>query len=48
VTDSAGAPVGINKYDEYGLTAATNIGRFQYIGLLWLAEDGIQYSKARV
>jgi hypothetical protein len=24
--------LGINKYDEYGIPAATNIGRFQYTG----------------
>jgi RHS repeat-associated protein len=48
VTDSSGALVGINRYDEFGVPQGTNIGRFQYTGQAWLAEDGLQYSKARM
>jgi RHS repeat-associated protein len=48
VTDSAGNPIGINKYDEYGVRAATNIGRFQYTGQAWLPELGLHHYKARM
>jgi RHS repeat-associated protein len=47
-TDSSGSLVAINSYDEYGIPAATNIGRFQYTGQMWLPEIGLQYSKARM
>jgi RHS repeat-associated protein len=48
VSDSAGNAVAINRYDEYGTPAQTNTGRFQYTGQAWLAEIGLQYSKARL
>lgn len=38
----------INRYDEYGIPAATNAGRFQYTGQAWLAEIGLYYYKARI
>jgi len=38
----------INRYDEYGIPAATNAGRFQYTGQIWLAELGLYYYKARL
>jgi len=38
----------INRYDEYGIPAATNSGRFQYTGQIWLAELGLYYYKARI
>jgi len=38
----------INRYDEYGIPAATNAGRFQYTGQVWLAELGLYYYKARL
>lgn len=47
VSDSAGALVGINRYDEYGIPASTNIGRFQYTGQAFLAEAGLHHYKAR-
>ena len=47
VSDSAGALVGINRYDEYGIPATTNIGRFQYTGQAFLAEAGLYHYKAR-
>jgi hypothetical protein len=34
--ESAGNAIGINRYDEYGVPASTNIGRFQYTGQTWL------------
>jgi RHS repeat-associated protein len=38
----------INRYDEYGIPAATNTGRFQYTGQVWLSELGMYYYKARI
>ena len=46
--DSAGTSTHINTYDEYGQPAATNVGRFQYTGQVWLDELGMSYYKARV
>lgn len=48
VTDSAGATIAINAYDEYGIPAAGNVGRFGYTGQAWLAEAGLWYYKARM
>jgi RHS repeat-associated protein len=38
----------INAYDEYGIPASTNMGRFQYTGQTWLPEVGLYYYKARM
>lgn len=38
----------INTYDEYGIPAATNVGRFQYTGQAWIPELGMFYYKARI
>ncbi len=38
----------INKYDEYGVADASNLGRFQYTGQTWLSEFGLYHYKARV
>ncbi|MBE1525978.1 RHS repeat-associated protein [Sphingopyxis sp. OAS728] len=49
VTDSSGgAPVVINSYDEYGIPAGSNLGRFQYAGQAWIPELGMYHYKARV
>lgn len=48
ITDSAGATLNINAYDEYGIPAPTNLGRFGYTGQTWLAELGMWYYKARI
>jgi RHS repeat-associated protein len=48
VTNSAGTSIAINAYDEYGIPASTNMGRFQYTGQTWLPEVGLYYYKARV
>jgi len=48
LTDSAGALVNVNRYDEYGRPQSTNIGRFQYTGQMWLSELGAYHYKARV
>ena len=48
VTNEAGNTLAINSYDEYGIPAAGNIGRFQYTGQTWLAELGLYNYKARL
>ena len=48
MTDGAGAIYASNSYDEYGIPAATNGGRFQYTGQIWLPELGLYHYKARV
>jgi RHS repeat-associated protein len=48
LSDSAGTLVGINGFDEYGVPGASNLGRFGYTGQAWLAEAGLQYSRARI
>jgi RHS repeat-associated protein len=48
VTNAAGNPIAINSYDEYGIPASTNMGRFQYTGQAWLPELGMYSYKARI
>ncbi len=47
VTDSSGAALAINSYDEYGIPGSENLGRFQYTGQAWLPELGMYHFKAR-
>ena len=47
VTDSAGALLGINRYDEFGQPQSTNLGAFGYTGQAWLPSMGMWYYKAR-
>lgn len=48
VTNASGVTTAINSYDEYGIPASTNTGRFQYTGQAWLPEVGLYYYKARM
>jgi RHS repeat-associated protein len=48
ITDWIGNPLYINRYDEYGIPAATNVGRFGYTGQVWLPALGMYYYKARI
>ncbi|WP_081997284.1 RHS repeat domain-containing protein [Sphingopyxis fribergensis] len=48
VTDSSNATIGLNRYDEYGIPEASNVGRFGYTGQTWLPELGMWYYKARM
>ena len=48
VSDASGNVIGVNSYDEYGIPASGNIGRFQYTGQAWLPELGLYYYKARI
>lgn len=47
-TNASGAATHINSYDEYGIPAETNTGRFQYTGQAWLPELGMYHYKARI
>lgn len=40
VSNGSGNAIAINGYDEYGMPATGNIGRFQYTGQMWLSETG--------
>jgi RHS repeat-associated protein len=48
VTNASGTVTNVNSYDDYGIPAATNVGRFQYTGQAWLPELGMYYYKARI
>ncbi|MHA6720203.1 RHS repeat-associated core domain-containing protein [Sphingomonas sp. RS6] len=48
VTDNSGTPFAINSYDEYGIPAQNNQGRFQYTGQKWISELGMYDYKARI
>jgi RHS repeat-associated protein len=48
LSDASGALTAINRYDEYGIPAAANSGRFQYTGQIWLPELGMYFYKSRV
>jgi RHS repeat-associated protein len=47
ITDGSAGTVAINSYDEFGIPATTNQGRFGYTGQVWLPEIGLGYYKAR-
>jgi RHS repeat-associated protein len=47
VSDFAGNSIAVNAYDEYGIPASANQGRFQYTGQIWLPELGLYHYKAR-
>ncbi|HEY9090201.1 hypothetical protein [Parasphingorhabdus sp.] len=38
ITNSSGTIININSYDEWGIPAATNLGRFAFTGQFWLPE----------
>lgn len=48
IADSSGNTLQINSYDEYGVPALTNIGRFQYTGQAWIPELRMYHYKARI
>jgi RHS repeat-associated protein len=47
ISDASGNMLTINRYDEFGKPQATNAGRFQYTGQMWLSEIGLYHYKAR-
>lgn len=48
IADCSGNRQQTNTYDEYGIPAPSNWGRFQYTGQAWLSEIGLYYYKARM
>jgi RHS repeat-associated protein len=48
LTDETGNTLHIDSYDEWGVPALGNWGRFQYTGQVWLADLGLYYYKARI
>jgi RHS repeat-associated protein len=48
VADSAGTSVAINSYDEWGVPASSNLGRFAYTGQIIIPELGMYHYKARI
>jgi RHS repeat-associated protein len=48
VTNSSGSRIATNTYDEYGVPATSNAGRFGFTGQAWLPEIGMWYYKARM
>ncbi|HEX7115417.1 MAG TPA: RHS repeat-associated core domain-containing protein [Steroidobacter sp.] len=47
IANAAGTVTNVNRYDAYGVPAATNVGRFQYTGQMWLPEAELYHYKAR-
>ncbi len=47
IAGTTGAVETINRYDDYGIPAGSNSGRFQYTGQAWIPELGIYHYKAR-
>lgn len=47
-TDSSGALVTANSYDEYGIPGSGNAGLFQYTGQAWISQLGMYSYKARL
>lgn len=48
ISDKQGNIIAHNRYDEYGIPGAGNIGRFQYTGQAWLEDLGMYHYKARI
>ncbi|NWP89644.1 hypothetical protein GY985_24855, partial [Escherichia coli] len=48
LTDGSGNRIAVNSYDEYGIPASGNSGRFQYTGQAWIPELGMYHYKARI
>jgi RHS repeat-associated protein len=48
VTGASGNAIAVNAYDDYGVPATTNLGRFQYTGQAWIPELGLYHYKARI
>lgn len=48
LTDWNGNLTHVNSYDEWGIPAAANTGRFQYTGQAWIPELRMYHYKARI
>ncbi len=47
LANGSGNALEINRYDDFGIPASTNLGRFQYTGQAWLPTLGMYHYKAR-
>jgi len=47
ISNDSGNVTSVNSYDEYGIPAASNAGRFQYTGQAWIPEIVLYYYRAR-
>ena len=45
---AAGGSLSINSYSDYGVQGASNVGRYQYTGQVWLPEVGLYNYKGRL
>ncbi|MEP2990046.1 MAG: RHS repeat-associated core domain-containing protein, partial [Parasphingorhabdus sp.] len=48
VADNGGSAIQVNVYDDWGIPAQTNLGRFQYTGQAHIPELNMYYYKARI
>lgn len=48
VSNSSGAELSLNTYDEYGKPGVSDSGRFLYAGQAYVPEVGLYYDKARM
>jgi RHS repeat-associated protein len=48
VSDASGNSLNTNTYDEYGIPASNNLGRFAYTGQIIIPELGFYHYKARI
>jgi RHS repeat-associated protein len=48
LSNGSGNVTNVNAYDEYGIPASGNTGRFQYTGQQWLPELGMAHYRARI
>jgi RHS repeat-associated protein len=48
LVDWNGTLTDINSYDEWGIPAQSNVGRFQYTGQAWIPELRMYHYKARI
>jgi RHS repeat-associated protein len=48
ISNSAGASIGINSFDQYGIPGTNNLGRFAYTGQMTLPDLRMYHYKARI
>jgi RHS repeat-associated protein len=47
IANASATALAIDKYDEFGIPAPLNAGRFQFTGQAWIPDIGLYYYKAR-
>jgi RHS repeat-associated protein len=48
VSNGSGASLNVNTFDEFGMPAAGNLGKFQFTGQYWLSGLNLYHFKARM